>query len=143
MTDRNEQDKKKILDHVHSIFDAFVRQDRPALRDSHAEDWLGFMVSSTGIERGIEAYMANAEKSLQSFKGKSYELLDHEIQISSDLALVFYVARYDYEDADANLHSLPLRCIDIYRRDGDGWIQAGSHITVVPSQSASDVGGQQ
>ncbi len=127
------EDREQILKHIDSIFQAFLRQDRQALRDTHAQDWVGFLGPSTSIERGIEAYMANAEKSLQSFKGKGYELLDHEIQLYGDIALVYYVARYDYEDGEGQEHSLPLRSIDIYRRQQDGWIQAGSHITVIPS----------
>ena len=129
-------DREKILAHIHSIFQAFLRQDRRALRETHANDWIGFLGPSIGIERGIEAYMANAEKSLQNFKGTAYELLDHEIQIHDGLAIVYYVARYDYEDGDGSMHSIPLRSIDIYRRDGDDWIQAGSHITVIPSSGA-------
>ena len=128
-----QEDSEKILAHIHSIFQAFLRQDRKALKETHANDWIGFLGPSTGIERGIEAYMANAEKSLQSFKGKSYELLDHEIQVHQDIAIVYYVARYEYEDAHGKTHSMPLRSIDIYRRDGVDWIQAGSHITVIPS----------
>lgn len=130
------KDSEKILAHIHSIFQAFLRQDRRTLRETHATNWVGFLGPSVGIERGIEAYMANAEKSLQNLKGKSYELLDHEIQIHHDLGIVYHVARYDYEDADGAMHSIPLRSIDIYRRDGDDWIQAGSHITVIPSGGA-------
>lgn len=143
MTDPHTEDRKQILDHIHSIFQAFLRQDRESLRKTHADDWTGFLGPSTGIERGLEAYMANAEKSLQNFKGTAYELLDTEMQFYGDLALVYYVARYDYEDADGQTHSIPLRSVDIYRRDSDGWIQAGSHITVIPSSGAWGEGDSQ
>lgn len=136
MTEAHAADREQIIGHIHAIFQAFLSQDREAIKKAHTEDWVGFLGSSVGIERGIEAYVANVEKSLDSFKGKSYELLDTEVQIHGDLALVYYVARYDYEDEDGATHSLPLRSVDIYRRESGDWIQAGSHITVIPTEGA-------
>ena len=136
MTTRQDEDRQQILTHINSIFQAFLRQDREALRRTHSRDWVGFLGPSTTIERGIEAYMANAEKSLQHFRGTGYELIDTEIQLYGDIALVYYVARYDYAAEDGQTGAVPLRSIDIYRRDGADWIQAGSHITVIPSSGA-------
>lgn len=133
MTDKNSEDREKILNHIRGIFQSFLNRDREAIKAAHTEDWVGFLGPSQGIERGIDAYMANVDKSLESFKGKAYELLDTEIQMYGDIALVYYVARYDYEDEEGENHSLPLRSVDIYRRKGDDWCQAGSHITVIPS----------
>jgi ketosteroid isomerase-like protein len=133
MSENQSNDKQQILDHIHSIFQAFIKQDRDTLRETHADNWIGFLGPSTSIEKGIDAYMANAEKSLQNFKGTGYEISESEIQVFGDMALVFYVARYDYEDISGHAHSLPLRSIDIYRRDKDSWIQAGSHISVIPN----------
>jgi ketosteroid isomerase-like protein len=128
----NEEDRDQIINHIHSIFQAFLKQDRDTLRKTHSGDWVGFMGPSTQIERGLEAYMANAEKSLQHFTGTGYELLDVEVQLYGEIALVYYVARYDYKDSDGNANSLPLRSVDIYRRENGDWIQAGSHIAVIP-----------
>jgi len=136
MTNRQDEDRQQILGHINSIFQAFLKQDREALRRTHSKDWTGFSGPSTQIERGIEAYMVNAEKSLQSFRGVGYELLDTEIQLYGDIALVYYIARYDYAGDDDTTHAVPLRSIDIYRRDNGNWIQAGSHITVIPSSGA-------
>jgi len=133
VSDNQSKDKKEILEHIHSIFQAFLRQDRQALTETHAQNWIGFLGPSTRIEKGLDKYMANAEKSLQNFKGVGYEILENEIQIYGDIAIVYYVARYDYEDISGLAHSLPLRSIDIYRRDKAGWIQAGSHISVIPT----------
>lgn len=134
-TETHADDRRQITDHIHAIFQAFLKQDREALRKSHTDDWVGFLGPSVGIERGIEAYMANAEKSLENFKGTGYELLDTEIQIHGDIAIVYYVARYDYDDSGES-HSIPLRSVDIYRRESGRWNQAGSHITVIPSGGA-------
>ena len=136
MTDPHAKDREEILGHINGIFQAFLRRDREAIKAAHADDWVGFLGPSTSIERGIDAYMANADKSLESFTGTGYELLDTEMQFYTDLALVYYVARYDYVDADGQTHSIPLRSVDIYRRESGGWVQAGSHITVIPSSGA-------
>lgn len=126
-------DRAQILDHIKTIFQAFLSGDRQALRQTHAADWIGFQGPSTGIERGIEAYMKNAEKSLSSWKGTGFELLDSEVQLYGDVGIVYYVARYDAKDAAGKAVSVPLRSVDVYRRQRGHWIQAGSHISVIPS----------
>ena len=126
-------DRAAILDHIHQIFRAYVRQDRAAIRRLHTDDWIGFQGPSVAIERGIEAYLRNAEKSLQHLRGTGYELLDHEVQLHGDLALVWYVARYDALDGEGRAVALPLRSVDLYRRGPDGWNQCGSHISVIPA----------
>ena len=109
-------DRAAIIEHIEGIFNAFLRRDRVAIKHAHSSDWVGFLGPSSSIERGIDAYMANADKSLESFVGKSFELLDTELQFYGDICVVYYVARYDYQDDSGALHSLPLRSVDIYRR---------------------------
>lgn len=125
-------DREEILNHIHGIFQAFIKKDRDALRRLHTGDWVGFLGPSREIERGIDAYMKHAENSLARFHGTGYELLDTEVQIHGNLALVYYVARYDYRDDDGRTGSIPLRSVDVYRRGPDGWNQAGSHIGPIP-----------
>jgi len=127
------EDRDQILQHIHSIFQAYLRQDRDAIRKTHTPDWTGFQGPSVKIERGIDAYMVNAEKSLQTLRGTGYELLDTEVQIYGDLALVYYIARYDYRDQEGREGSIPLRSIDVYRREHGEWNQCGSHITPIPA----------
>ncbi len=127
------QDREQILQHIHSIFQAYLRQDRDAIRKTHTPDWTGFQGPSVKIERGIDAYMVNAEKSLQNLRGTGYELLDTEVQIYGDMALVYYIARYDYRDREGREGSIPLRSIDVYRREHGEWNQCGSHITPIPA----------
>ena len=138
-TDRS-RDREEILNHIRGIFQAYLRKDRDAIRRMHTDDWIGFQGPSTKIERGLDDYMKNAETSLQNLHGTGFEILDHEIRFHADVALVYYVARYDYRDADGSEHSVPLRSVDIYRRDPEGWNQAGSHITVIPSGGAWSAG---
>lgn len=127
------EDREQILQHIHSIFRAYLRQDRETVRRTHTRDWTGFQGPSVKIERGIDDYMVNAEKSLQHMQGIGYELLDTEVQIYGDVALVYYIARYDYRDREGREGSLPLRSIDVYRREHGQWNQCGSHITPIPA----------
>lgn len=132
MASNTSADREEILAHIRSIFEAFLLQDKEMLRKQYADDWIGFMGPSRSIERGIDAYMRHVDKSLANYKGTGYEILESDIQIQGDIAIVFYVARYDYIDTEGNDQSMPLRSVDIYRHRGDGWIQAGSHIAVIP-----------
>lgn len=127
------KDREAILAHIHSIFQAYIRRDRDAIRHTHTADWTGFQGPSTKIERGIDDYMVNAERSLASFQGTGYELLDTEVQVYGNVAVVYYIARFDFRAADGTAGSLPLRSVDIYRRENGKWIQAGSHITPIPT----------
>lgn len=136
MSDKEAQDRKEILEHIHSIFRSFINRDREAIKKAHTNDWNGFMVSSNSIERGIDAYMANVDKSFENFRGVGFEILDSEIQIYDSIAIVYYVATYDYMNDAGETHSLPLRSVDIYRREPNGWIQCGSHITIIPTELA-------
>lgn len=131
--DGAQSDRAQILEHIHGIFRAYIAGDRAAIRRAHTPDWVGFQGPSTGIERGLDAYMVNAERSLRAFRGTGYELLDAEVSVFGDFAVVFYVGRYDYRDQDGAQGSLPLRSVDLYRREPEGWIQFGSHITPIPS----------
>ncbi len=126
-------DREQILAHIRGIFEAYVRRDREAIRKLHTADWTGFQGPSETIERGIEAYMKNAETSLANFIGTGYELLDTEVQVYGDVAIVYYVARYDYRDGDGGSGSFPLRALDVYRRESGEWTQCGSHIGAIPS----------
>ena len=125
-------DRQAILDHIRGIFRAYIERDRDTIRRTHAADWTGFQGPSRQIERGIEAYMRNADVGLEHFRGTDYELLDTEVQLFGDIGIVYYVARYDYIDKEGNAGSLPLRSVDIYRCLHGEWTQIGSHITPIP-----------
>ena len=132
-TAAGEDDRAAVLAHIRSIFQAYIDRDRTTIEKTHSRDWTGFQGPSTKIERGIADYMVNAERSLAAFRGTGYELLDTEVQLHGDLALVYYLARYDYLDAAGEARSLGLRSLDVYRRERGEWTQCGSHITSMPA----------
>jgi ketosteroid isomerase-like protein len=134
MSKSHEDDRREILAHIDSIFRAYIARDRAAIRRLHSGDWTGFQGPSTKIERGIDDYLVNADSSLASLQGTGYEILDSEVQVMGDLAFVYYVARYEALDNEGQAHSIPLRSIDLYRREAGGWNQFGSHISVIPPE---------
>lgn len=128
-----ESDTKVILEHIKSIFQAYLNRDREAIRRLHTDDWIGFQGPSMQIERGIDAYMKNAEKSLEAFHGSGFQLLDTEVQVFGDVAIIYYIARYEYRNPNGSAGTVPLRSADIYRRIDSQWNQIGSHIAPIPS----------
>jgi ketosteroid isomerase-like protein len=129
-------DRAAILAHVHGIFRAFLAADRAAIRRAHRDDWTGFLVGSRAIERGIAAYMRGADLSLASFRGTSYAILEYVLDFHGDLALLYYTARYEFRGPAGVPGALLLRSLDVYRREGGAWNQAGSHIAIAPPASA-------
>ncbi len=125
-------DREAILEHVHGLFRAYIRQDRDAIQRGHTTDWKGFQVKSTTIVRGIDAYMVAADASLRNAPGIRYELLETEIDVHGDLAIVFYTADYWFRDGSGDEKRMPLRAVDLYRREADGWNQFGSNISIRP-----------
>jgi len=124
-------DRKAVIDHIKTIFEAYIRKDRDTIRRTHSEDWTGFQGPSTKIERGIEDYMVNADRSLETIDGTGYEILDTEVQFFGEVAIVYYVATYSFRAKDGKEGSLRLKSVDIYRKNNGDWIQCGSNITPI------------
>ena len=109
-----------------------TQSDREAIRRTHAADWRGFHLRSRSIVRGIDEYMRHADDVLASITGLRYEMLDTDVQVSGDAAVVFYLAREWIRDKEGTEKTILLRACDVYRRDGGAWNQCGSNIYVMP-----------
>ncbi|MCP4245951.1 MAG: nuclear transport factor 2 family protein [bacterium] len=133
-TDQVKEDREAIIDHIHDLFQAFIRKDREAIRRGHTADWRGFQVKSRHIVRGLDEYMQAADRVLETMNSVRYELVDTEVQVEGDRAVVFYVARVWLRDAEGDETVVNLRSIDLYRREAAGWNQCGSHIGIVPGE---------
>ncbi len=132
-------DEQQILGHIHGIFRAYLDEDREAIRRTHTQDWVGFQVSSREMVRGIDSYMRNANATLDATTPLGYELLDTDISVYGDIAIVHYLASYTYLDHVDEEHTVRLRSADIYRKDDGHWNQCGSNICRVPlPQPAED-----
>src|SRR5688572_18976617 len=136
--DARAKDTAAIRAHIDTIFDAYKKKDRAALRATHAKDWRGFIRPSQGIVRGIDEYMRDAEKAL-AFPGqlKDHEMVDFDVKYRGDTALVSYVARIRWE-IDGAVQPDVIRVLDVYAREGGHWNQIGSLVATDPSASARE-----
>jgi ketosteroid isomerase-like protein len=129
-----QSDRDAILAHVDSIFQAYFRGDREMIRRTHAADWRGFHLRSRSIVRGLDEYMRHADAVLSSIQGLRYEMLDADVQVYQNVAVVFYLAREWIRDAEGREKTILLRACDVYRRDDGEWNQCGSNIYVMPDE---------
>lgn len=125
-------DREKIVHHIDGLFKAFIRKDLDAIRRGHTSDWKGFQVGSQHLVRGIDEYMEAAQQALKKFEGKRYEMLDLDVQVHGDVAIVFYLAKYWTTAPAGGEKAILLRSVDIYRKEPQGWNQCGSNICTVP-----------
>ena len=126
-----ERDRAAILAHIGSIFEAYFRRDRVTIRKTHTEDWRGFQVATRRIVRGLAQYVDAAEEVLKTLKATRYEMLDTEVDVHGDLALVWYLARDWLDDGAGGERPVLLRALDVYRREPAGWNQCGSHVSAL------------
>ncbi len=127
----------EIRRHVEALFDAFLAKDRAALRAGRIEDWKGFQIPSTSLIRGVDRYMVDLETALENLEVTRYEFLDFEVEVHTDVALVYYVAR-DWLNTPDGEKTILVRALDVYGLKSDGWIQIGSNICLVPDSPPSD-----
>ncbi|MCH7721557.1 MAG: nuclear transport factor 2 family protein [Planctomycetes bacterium] len=127
-------DREMILDHIHGLFKAFLSKDRETIRRGHTADWRGFQIRSRHLVRGIDEYMKVADQVMNSFPGTRYELIETDIEVHGDVAIVFYLAREWLPADDGPEKTILIRSVDIYRREPAGWNQCGSNICVVPDE---------
>lgn len=130
-------DRDEIVAHIHGLFQAYLRKDREAIRKGHTADWKGFQLPSRSIVRGIDEYMRTADRVLERFTGVRYQLLEVDVEVTGDRAVVFYVAREWFQNADGSERSVDLRAVDLYRREHSGWNQCGSNICLAPEEAPS------
>ena len=132
-TESREDDKREILDHIHSIFKAYMDADEATIQATHSADWTGFNNQSRSIVHGIESYMDNARRALSGGRIVRYELEDVDIQIHGDVGIVYYVANWttkiNASDLQVRMH---VRSVDIYQKRSGNWIQIGSNLNVLP-----------
>lgn len=130
-TNNTEEVTAEIRGHVEALFDAFLAKDRAVLRDGRIEDWKGFQIPSTSLIRGVDHYMVDLESALENLEVTRYEFLDFEVDVHTDVALVYYVAR-DWLNTPDGEETILVRALDVYGLEADGWIQIGSNICLVP-----------
>jgi len=127
------EDERAIVDHIHSIFKAYMDGDEATIRATHSADWTGFNSQSRSIVRGIQDYMENARAALSGARIVRYELEDVEVQIHGDVGVVYYVANWTMKLNEIDLRvRMHVRSVDIYQKRSGSWIQIGSNLNLLP-----------
>lgn len=127
-----ERDRAAVRAHLERIFQAFVDQDVDTLRATHAADWVGFKLSGREIVRGRDGYLKGAVASFAN-PMRTYRIEDSEVQLLGDVAVIYYVATFTSDvKAAGGPVTFHMRCADVLRRTGLGWIQVGSNLNLQP-----------
>jgi hypothetical protein len=135
--DDRESDRKAIREHIDVIFQAYMRKDRPVIRNTHAAEWRGFLTSSRSIIRGIEQYMETAEHFLQGpARLAIYKMREFDIFFYGDLAIVPYIADVELEVGGQKAAGV-LRVLDIYAKQKGHWNQVASDVANHPEAIAA------
>jgi ketosteroid isomerase-like protein len=131
-------DEEAIRAHIDSVFQAYMRKDRVAVRTTHAHDWRGFIRASRGVVRGIEQYMREAEPIFASpSKLVGYQMCDYDtVFFGSSLAVVNYVVDIHWEFAGIR-GTDTLRVLDVYAKENGHWNQAASNVATHPDTIAT------
>ena len=135
--DGRDKDRAEIRAHIDSIFQAFIKKDAAKLRETHHQNWLGYLEGSRTMIRGADEYMKwNYVDPSSPYGMKSYKMREFDMIFKGDAAFVCFVA-----DVEANTPNGPskrtLRISDFYTRQDGAWIQTGSDTELHP-ESAED-----
>jgi len=125
--DLRQKDRDAIRAHIDSIFQAYMHKDRAKILATHSQQWRGFLTPSREIIRGIDEYMAYADRSLKGGGFREYKILDFDVMFYNDVAIVPYIARIGDEKSP-----FKLRVLDVYAKLAGDWIQVGSYTAPHP-----------
>lgn len=129
-------DRDAIRMHIDQIFHAYMNKDRGTVRSTHTHDWHGFSLGTRKLVRGLDEYMAMAEKWLgdNSSRMTDYRFAEYETVFHGDLALVFYVA--EVEGVSRGIpYTDKFRSLDVYVKRNGEWIQLASNLDRHPDET--------
>jgi ketosteroid isomerase-like protein len=142
------EDAAAIKAHIGSIFQAFIDRDIDKIRETHSEDWRGFLEGSRVPIKGIDEYMrangidwplpANAPKPKPSPNpSRTYEMKDFDVIFyNPELALASFVGDFISKSGDSSSVQIRYRITDVYAKRQGKWIQVASHTVVDPAWRA-------
>lgn len=127
-------DKKLILEHIETIFEAIATHDQDALVRTHLPGFCGFSVRSRGILQGREPYLAEIEGLLKDGRYESHDLSDVAFEFYGDTAVVAYIAQVGFRSRTGVSSSMKLRGLDVYVRTPEGWNLLACNTNVHPDE---------
>ncbi len=127
-----EQDRKEILAHIDSVFQAFIHRDEAAIHATHLPEWKGFTVRSRATVRTRDEYLQEVQGLLKNQYWKFYEMLDVDIAFHGETAVVSYIARVSGKDSQEKYFETKLRVLDVYVKKDSAWGLAASSVSLHP-----------
>ncbi|MFC2172160.1 YybH family protein [Acidobacteriota bacterium] len=127
----SQSDKDAIRKHIEEIFEAYMKKDREALRSHHSEDWIGYTLNSRAALQGIDAYMENAERIFGSFTFHGYDIIEFNVAVHGDAAVVPYTAKMWGAGTDQEVN-IKIRVLDVYARKDGEWNQIATNVSFHP-----------
>ena len=134
--DGRDADRAAIRASIESIFQGFIDKDPKKLRETHAEDWKGFLEGSRSVMKGRDSYMATVD-GIENWKGGmiSYKIIEWDVTFEGPAAIICFVADVTGKSGDT-VANRKLRIMDIYgKRDGK-WVQIATDTMVHPETIA-------
>ncbi len=133
---REAKERAAVVTVLDGIFAAYVRGDRNAIARRHTFDWVGFGRTGRRVTRGLEEYMVGATYALTGpYRPVRYEILDREVVLRGDVAVVPYTARYVLSQGGTEIR-IVFRSLDVFRREADGWQQWSSNLCTMLDEPA-------
>jgi ketosteroid isomerase-like protein len=132
LTSDRPADREAIRRHIERIFQAYQSRDRTTVRQTHAENWRGFIRPSRQVIRGLDQYMKEAEVFLGGpFRLVGHRMVEFDVIFYGETALVSYVADIEVERNGVRFPD-KLRVVDVYARQKGEWNQVGSNVAQHP-----------
>jgi ketosteroid isomerase-like protein len=141
-------DRAAIRTHIESICQAFVDDDVQKIRDTHTDDWRGFLEGSRAPIAGIDAYMrANGipwpppagapPRAAAPNPTRTFKVFDFDVHFyGPDLAVASFFVEFGDTAGGAFKTGVRYRIMDVYARRNGAWNQAASHTVVDPAWRA-------
>jgi len=133
-------DVKAIRHEIERIFFGFINKDPQELRDTHHQNWRGYLTGSRSVIKGLDGYMAaSVGPGGMGPKGQgmtSFKIHEYDTVFYGDTAVVSFVAESFYRNGDRD-GSTKMTLIDVYVKENGKWIQAASQTSTHPDSQAA------
>ncbi len=137
-------DRAAIRAHIEGICQAFVEGDVVRIRETHADDWRGFLEGSRAPIKGVDDYMrangikwplpaGEAPPAPHSGGTRTFKVFDLDVHFYGlDLAVANFLVDFGDTASGEFKTSVRYRIMDVYARRNGAWIQAASNTVVDP-----------
>ena len=132
----HERDKDEIRYHIDAFLSACINKDWTAAGRARVRNWRGFSVCTPSSLQVSSGLVAEVKAVLESSHLVDYEMVEIEYVFHSATCLVPYVVRLRGKCRAGRLLEIKVRALDVYVKQGEDWLQAGSSMSLHPDSMA-------